>query len=192
MTESRFFSVGLDRLPDLVDLGGGRRPVGAGVAEDVRVAPVHLGGDVAGHVVDGEGAALLGDHGVEVDLQQQVAQLLAQVRPVTRRVTAVDRLERLVGLLEQVAGERAVGLLGLPRALGPQPAHHLEELEQRRLGPLGHQSRGSAAGGGQRQAWRRSWGPARRRDSPALATSPSANDTSVSTGCGWPSTSSVR
>ena len=94
--------------------------------EDVRVAAVHLLDDVAGHVVDGELAGLLGDHGVEVDLEQQVAELLAQVR----HVAGVDRLERLVGLLEQVARQRAVGLPGLPGALGAQPAHHLEELEE--------------------------------------------------------------
>ena len=39
-----------------------------------------------------------------------------------------------MGLLEQVARQRAVGLPGLPRALGPQPAHHLEELEERLAG----------------------------------------------------------
>ena len=69
---------------------------------------------------------------MEVDLQQQVAELLAQVVGVT----GVDRLERLGGLLLEVARERPVGLLALPGAVAPQPAHVVEEVEQRLA--LGH------------------------------------------------------
>ena len=71
-------------------------------------------------------AGLLGDRRVEVDLQQQVAELLTQVLGVA----GVDRLEGLVRLLEQVARQRAVCLLCLPRALGPQSAHHRDELDE--------------------------------------------------------------
>ena len=81
----------------------------------------------AGDVVDGEVARLLGDHRVEVDLQQQVAELLAQV--VRRRRCRSPRASR--GSPQQVARQRAVGLLALPGALAPQPAHVVEEVEQR-------------------------------------------------------------
>ena len=116
------------------------------VAEDVRVAPVQLRDQVGGDVLDVEAAGLRGDLRVEVDLQQQVAELLAQVL----EVTGVDGLERLVGLLEEVAGERAVRLLALPGALGAQPAHHRQELQQRLAGcRWGHEW----SGGQSRQTW---------------------------------------
>ena len=51
---------------------------------------------------------------------------------VAGRVPGVDRLEGLVGLLEQVRRQRPVGLLAVPGALGAQPVHHLDELEQPR------------------------------------------------------------
>ena len=49
-------------------------------------------------MVEAASSRLRGDAGVEVHLEQQVAELLAQVA----RVAGLDRLERLVGLLEQV------------------------------------------------------------------------------------------
>ena len=42
-------------------------------------------------------------------------------------VDLVEGLEHLVGLLEEVAGEAGVGLLAVPRALGPQRADELVE-----------------------------------------------------------------
>ena len=131
MCDARGLSRSLIACQTSFDGGGVGGRVAGRRAEDVRVAAVHLLGDAAGDVVEGEGAGLLGDHGVEVDLQQQVAELLAQVVPVTGLVAGVDRLEGLVGLLEQVASQRAVGLLALPRALGAQPPHHRQELQQR-------------------------------------------------------------
>ena len=52
-------------------------------------------------------AGLRRDRGVEVDLEQQVAELLAQVVPAAGAVAGVDRLQRLVRLLEQVAAQAA-------------------------------------------------------------------------------------
>ncbi len=71
---------------------------------------------------------LLGDARVEHHLQQQVAELLAQ-RGVVR---GLDRLDRLVRLLDEVLDERVVGLLGVPRAAarGAQPVHDRDEVEQ--------------------------------------------------------------
>ncbi|MEJ7691263.1 MAG: hypothetical protein WKF76_12975 [Nocardioidaceae bacterium] len=65
---------------------------------------------------------------MERHLQQQVTELLAQV--VT--VAGLDRVDRLVGLLEQVAHQALVGLLLVPGALRPQPVHHLDQVEQAR------------------------------------------------------------
>ena len=48
----------------------------------MRVAPDHLGGDGVGHIVEGEGALLLGHARVIDDLQQQIAQLVLE-RPVS-------------------------------------------------------------------------------------------------------------
>ena len=75
-------------------------------------------------------ALLGGQGGVEDDLEQQVAELLLEVVVAVASVQLVDGLEDLVGLLEQVAGEAAVGLRLVPRAAGPQGAHQLGEAGQ--------------------------------------------------------------
>ena len=102
---------------DLMDLPvGGHRVgrVGLDVGEDVRVATHELVDEVARDVVDVEGLArvLLRDAGLEGDLEQEVAELLLHVG----RVAALDGLDRLVRLLEEVGHEAGVGLLGVPRA----------------------------------------------------------------------------
>ena len=87
----------------------------AGVAEHVRVPADQLVDQVAGDVVDVEpalGGRLGGHPGVEDDLQQDVAELLAH----RHRVVVDDRVVGLVRLLEQVAAQRGVRLLGVPRA----------------------------------------------------------------------------
>src|SRR3954470_11284312 len=71
---------------------------------------------------------LTGHARMEHDLEQQVAELLAQVVAVA----ALDRLDRLVRLLDQIADERLVRLLSVPRALAAQPVHDLDEVEQPR------------------------------------------------------------
>ena len=69
------------------------------------------------------GGRLGGHPGVEDDLQQDVAELLAH----RDRVVVDDRVVGLVRLLEQVAAQRGVRLLGVPRAAarasaaGPSP-----------------------------------------------------------------------
>ena len=72
----------------------------------------------------------------------------------------VERLQRLVGLLQQVAAQANVGLLAVPRALLSQGPHQLVEPEDRRVHPvvdsiveavfssvLGHSAGPSSAGG---------------------------------------------
>ena len=66
--------------------------------------PHQLGHDPVGDVVDGERCTVvpLGrDARVEHHLQQHVAEFLAEGLPIA----GLKRLERLVGLLEQVRGE---------------------------------------------------------------------------------------
>jgi len=84
----------LDARPVPRDLGAVRD---RGVAEDVRMAADHLRRHVGAHVLGGELALLGGDLGVKDDLQQEVAQFLAQ----RRRLGAIESVEHLVGLLEQ-------------------------------------------------------------------------------------------
>ena len=72
-----------------------------------------------GDVGDREPALLFGDRGVELDLVEQIAELLDQV-VVSRLVVGVERVDRvdhLVGLLDQVRDEAGVGLLAVPRTL---------------------------------------------------------------------------
>ena len=80
-----------------------------------------------------EPTLLFGDRRVELDLVEQVAELFDQVG-VGRRVIGVERLQRvddLVGLLEQILDQRLVGLLPIPRALLAQRAGQLMEPHQR-------------------------------------------------------------
>ena len=63
-------------------------------------------------VINGESPPLLGNGGMEERLQQQVSQFFAQMAVIT----FVDRLDHLVAFLDQVALQRVVGLLRIPRA----------------------------------------------------------------------------
>jgi tRNA1(Val) A37 N6-methylase TrmN6 len=70
------------------------------------------------HIRHAKLARLGGNLGVEQNLQQQVAKLLRRVG----RIVLVERLERFVGLLEQIAADGFVRLLAVPRAaLGRAP-----------------------------------------------------------------------
>ena len=99
------------------------------LAEHVGVAAVELVVHAAGDVGEGELARLGGEGGVEHDLEQQVAQLLLEVLVALAGlgVDAVEGVDDLVGLLEQVALERLVGLLLVPRALPAQRGDQLGE-----------------------------------------------------------------
>ncbi len=101
-------------------------------AEHVRMAAHELVVDHAGDVGEREPALLRGERGVEEHLEEQVAELLLEMaRPSSLdAVERVDRLERLVGLLEEMTGERAMRLLSIPRALAPQGAHELREANE--------------------------------------------------------------
>ena len=76
------------------------------------MAAHHLVADGADDVGDREALLLRGHLGVEHDLQQQIAELGAQLAVVAR----VDRLDDLVRLLDQIRLDRVVRLLAVPRA----------------------------------------------------------------------------
>ena len=78
--------------------------------------------------------AVVGRHlGIKQHLQQQVAQLLGQVRPVA----PLNRVEDLIGLFQRVLANRVEGLLAVPRtaAGSPQPRHNLDGLRKQRRRP---------------------------------------------------------
>ena len=114
----------LDRVPVAQHHAGG---LGLDLAEDVRVAPHELGVHVLGDLGQRAGAALLEQQREEVDLEEDVAELVEQLRVVAR----VRRGGQLVGLLDGVRDDRALVLLAVPRALDPQAPRELVEAPQR-------------------------------------------------------------
>jgi hypothetical protein len=103
-----------------------------GVGEDVRMPAHHLLGEGAGHVVDVEGivGVLSGDGGVEQHLPEQITELFAEVAPGP----ALDRLDHLVRLLDEVRHEVAVGDRLRPHAAVAHGAHGVGRGAQRILG----------------------------------------------------------
>ena len=96
------------------------------IRKNVRVSADQLVDDGAANVVDGEAAGLVGDLGVEDDLQEDVSQFRAQGLVIP----CIDGLEGLVGLFEQVAFQRRMGLLTIPRtaAISAQACHDIDQL----------------------------------------------------------------
>ena len=75
---------------------------------------------------------LLRDPGVEDDLEQDVAELLAQLLAVA----VLDGLDQFVRLLDGVLREALVRLLRGPRAFEPDPVHDLDQVQQPRAGQV--------------------------------------------------------
>ena len=82
------------------------------IAEHVRMAPQHLVADRSRDVVERERAGLLGHARVKHDLEQQVAELVLELR----EVVALDRVGDFVGLFDRVRRDRRERLLEVPRA----------------------------------------------------------------------------
>ena len=78
----------------------------------MRVPADELLVETVGHVLDGELAGVGGYLRVEKHLFKHVAELLAEVRDVV----CLDGVNGLVGLLDHVLGDGAVGLLTVPGA----------------------------------------------------------------------------
>ena len=75
---------------------------------------------------------LLEQQGEEVRLEQQVAELVEQLR----RVTGVRGVGDLVGLLDRVRHDRARRLLAIPGAVAAEALRQLLQLDER-LGERG-------------------------------------------------------
>ena len=91
------------------------------------MAANHLLGDAARDRVEVEAAVLARHLRVEDDLEQQVAELVAERRPVP----LTDRLGHLVGFLDGVRRNRLEALFEVPRAAAGRVAqlrHHVEQL----------------------------------------------------------------
>src|SRR5205085_4568823 len=84
-------------------------------------------GDPRGDVADVELALLGGEAGVEDDLKEQVAELLAERLPRAAVGDAVHLVEDLVTLLDEVGPQRADVLLLVPGAAGTQAGHDFDE-----------------------------------------------------------------
>jgi hypothetical protein len=101
----------------------------------VRVPAHELRVDCPGNLLEIAVALLLEEQGQEIDLEEQVAELVEQLRRIVTR----SRVGDLVGLLHGVGDDRPRRLLAIPRAVAPQPARQLLELDERlgeRLTPL--------------------------------------------------------
>ena len=108
--------LGLDRI---------RRPR-VGRTEDVRVPSDHLAGDRLDDVAEVEDLLLLGNAGMEDDLQEEVAEFLAEVG----QIATLDRVGDLVGLFQRVGLYGFEGLPDVPRTAGlrlSQRGHDLDE-----------------------------------------------------------------
>src|SRR5581483_3098711 len=123
----RFAAAGLflrlDIVPEAADVLGADA---AAIAEHVRMPPHKLFRDCLHHVAEAEAALFLSQARVVHDLQQQVAEFLAQVL----EIAALNRIGNLVGLLDGVARNAAEVLLQIPGAAGfrrPQRGHDLDE-----------------------------------------------------------------
>ena len=87
--------------------------------------PAHeLLGDRLHHVAEVEGALFLRHAGMEHDLQQEVAQFLAQIG----QVAAGDGVGDLIGLFERVGRNGRKILLQVPRAAGAGRAQRRHDL----------------------------------------------------------------
>ena len=129
--------VALQHLPARGDLVGAAH---LHVAEDVRVSSGQLVAHAVGDGGQVEQLLLVTEFGVKDDLEQQVAELLFDVRRLVGSIGVVDaheglqRVERLVRLFEQMARQRGVRLFLVPRTLRAQSSHEGDQVVHRLAG----------------------------------------------------------
>jgi hypothetical protein len=92
----------------------------------VRVAADELLVDSPRDRLERAGAALLEQQREEVGLEQEVAELVLELRVVTCQRGVRD----LVGLLDRVRDDRLRGLLTVPRTVAPQALGQALEIEK--------------------------------------------------------------
>ena len=110
-----------------------------GIAEDMRMAALHLVADAADHVVEREMAGFLGHLRMEHDLELEIAELVGQ----RVHVVARDGVGDLIGFLDRVGRDGLERLHAFPFAAAhriAQPAHDRDQALDRALrrhrGPL--------------------------------------------------------
>src|SRR5262249_39289079 len=113
----------LDALPQPFDR---LRREPARVAEHVGMAPDELLGQDLHDIAEVEGALLLRHAGVEYDLEQEVAQLVAQVVEVATH----NGVGNLVRLLDGVGGDGREALLEVPRTTASGCAQRRHDLDE--------------------------------------------------------------
>jgi hypothetical protein len=120
------FLLFLDLLPAHQHFGG---VFGGRFAEHVGVAPDHLRGDPFDDIGGRERPILRREPGQEDDLEKEIAQLFAEAG----EVPAVESVHDFVALLDQIAAQRGVGLLPVPRATAraAEPVHDGNEVVER-------------------------------------------------------------
>ena len=114
------FFLGFHHLPIL---GHGFGIIGLDIAEHVGMAENHLVADFlqdVGHIIF---SLLLGNLGVENDVQHHVAQFLFQLFFVLFH----DRIGKLIHFFHRHGTEAVDGLGTVPRAFGPQAVHDIEQ-----------------------------------------------------------------
>ncbi len=114
----------LEALPVLAHAAGRVR---LGVAEDVRMARDELRVRAAGHLLEIARPTLGQELCEEIGLEEQVAELVEQLRVVACEGGVGD----LVGLLDRVRHDRLLRLRAVPRAVAAQALGQPLELDQR-------------------------------------------------------------
>src|SRR5437867_5205994 len=90
------------------------------------MAPPHLLLERPGHGLRVELLPLLSDHDLEREVEQQIAQLVAQLG----RLAAAQGLIELEHFLDQIGAQRVAALGMVPRAAGSQVAHQRERAAE--------------------------------------------------------------
>ncbi len=113
----------LDLFPLLQDLC---RILRALFTKNVRMPPHHLVVHLANHVGNAKPPLFLRNLRMKHNLQQQIPHLFRKLRVIA----ALQRLQNLVSLLDQISSQRRVRLLFVPRTpiRSPQPRLHRRQL----------------------------------------------------------------
>jgi hypothetical protein len=103
-----------------------RRNHAIGVREHMRMPPDHLSRDRIDHVAERERALFLRHPRVEHDLQQEVAEFVAEIAEIAAR----DRIADLIGLLDGVGRDARKVLFEVPRTAAAGGAQLRHDVEQ--------------------------------------------------------------
>ena len=93
---------------------------------DMRMACDHLSGKSITDISHIELFLLLGNLGIETDVQQDVAQFLTDIMDIVLD----QRIAELVGLFYRIWSEALVGLLPVPGAIRPQCVEHIKKTPE--------------------------------------------------------------